>query len=394
MVVVRPENAHQARLLRLLRDDGPRSRAELGDAVDLARSRLTAEADRLIERGLVENAGPAASRGGRRSPLLRLAGTVRFAGVVVSPRHIDVAVTDGELAVLSRISEPADVRDGPEAICARVVELIGKLRAELGLHQLTAVGVGLPAPVAFAEGVPVSPPALPGWHRFPIRESLAADLGCPVLVDNDANLMALGEKHAGTARAFEDFLYLKLGAAIGCGLVLGGQVYRGATSGAGDIAHLRLADDGPLCACGDNGCLEAYSGDAALVREATTAARSGRSTVLAERLDEAGELTALDVARAATGGDAAAQALVRAAARRLGQILVGLVSFFNPGIVIIGGVAPGIGPVLLAEIRGLVYRRSTPLSTGTMPIVLSDLDDRAGVIGGARLASDHVLTPA
>ncbi|MFC0002811.1 ROK family transcriptional regulator [Micromonospora siamensis] len=394
MAVVRPENAHQARLLRLLRDDGPRSRAELGDAVDLARSRLAAEADRLIERGLVENAGPAASRGGRRSPLLRLAATVRFAGVIVSPQRIDVAVTDGELAVLARTSEPADVRAGPEAICARVVELIGKLRAELGLNQLTAVGVGLPAPVAFAEGVPVSPPALPGWHRFPIRETLAADLGCPVLVDNDANLMALGEKHAGTARAFDDFLHLKLGSAIGCGLVLGGQVYRGATSGAGDIAHLRLADDGPLCACGDNGCLEAYSGDAALVREAVTAARTGRSTVLAERLDEAGELTVLDVARAATGGDAAAQALVRAAARRLGQILVGLVSFFNPGIVIIGGVAPGIGPVLLAEIRGLVYRRSTPLSTGTMPIVLSDLDDCAGVIGAARLASDHVLTPA
>ncbi|MEV0153914.1 ROK family transcriptional regulator [Micromonospora sp. NPDC050686] len=393
MVVVRPENPHQARLLRLLRDDGPRSRAELGDAVDLARSRLAGELDRLIERGLVENAGPAASRGGRRSPLLRVAGSVRFIGVTVAPDRIDLALTDGELNVLARTGEPADVRGGPEAIVTRVVELIGKLRAEAGVDRLTGVGVGLPAPVAFAEGMPVSPPALPGWHRFPVREALAAELGCPVLVDNDANVMALGEKHAGTGRAFEDFLYVKLGSAIGCGLVLGGTVYRGATSGAGDIAHLRLADDGPPCGCGESGCVEAYCGDAALVREATAAARSGRSGPLADRLAEAGGLTVTDVARAATGGDTSAQAMVRAAARRLGQTLVGLVSFFNPGIVIIGGVVPGIGPVLLAEIRGVVYRRSAPLATGNMPIVLSDLDDRAGVVGAARLISDHLLTP-
>lgn len=122
-----------------------------------------------------------------------------------------------------------------------------------------------------------------------------------------------------------------------------------------------------------------------------TAARAGRSAALGDRLTAAGTLTMADVVRATTDGDPVAQTLVRDAARRLGHVLVGLVSFVNPAIVIIGGAPPGIGPVLLAEIRGVVYRRSTPLATGSMPIVLSDLDDRAALVGAARLISDQVF---
>ncbi|MFJ8582497.1 ROK family transcriptional regulator [Micromonospora sp. NPDC093277] len=391
MTMIGPENADQARLLRLLRDDGPRSRVELTDALGLPRARFGAEVDRLAAQGLVETAGPAASRGGRRSSLLRIADQVRFGAVTVGDGRLDVALTDGELTVLARQGEPVDVRLGPEAVVDRVVELLAKLRAEAGLTRLTGVGVALPAPVAVREGAPISPPALPGWHQFPLRDAIAAELGCPVQVDNDANVMALGEQHAGTGRAFDDFLYVKLGNAVSCGLMLGGALYRGATSGAGDIGHLQLAEDGPLCACGNIGCVEAYCGDSALVRQAVAAARAGRSAALVDRLATAGTLTIADVAGAATAGDPTAQTLVRDAARRLGQVLVDLVSFVNPAIVIIGGAAPGIGPVLLAEIRGLVYRRSTPLATGSMPIVLSDLDDRAALIGGARLVSDQVF---
>ncbi|MEV0807278.1 ROK family transcriptional regulator [Micromonospora sp. NPDC050200] len=390
MVPVRPENAYQARLLRVLRD-GPRSRVELCDAVGLSRSKLTAEVDRLVELGLVESAGPAASRGGRRSSLLRVAGTVRFAGLVVGPDRLTAAVTDGELNVLAELHEPTDVRLGPEPVVARAVELVGKLRADLGLTHLNGIGVGLPGPVAFPQGSPVAPGALPGWHGFPVRDTLGAELECPTLVDNDANVMALGEQHAGIGRAFDDFLYVKLGTAIGCGLVLRGAPHRGATSGAGDIAHLGLADDGPGCACGEAGCLEAYCGDSGLVGAALDAARSGRSPALAERLAGSGTLTMADVARAAAAGDPAVQAVARDAARRLGRVLVGLVSFVNPAIVIIGGAPDGLGHALLAEIRAVVYRRSAPLTTGTMPIVLSDLGERAAVVGAARLISEQVF---
>jgi glucokinase-like ROK family protein len=390
MSIVRPENAHQARLLRMLRDGGPRSRAQLGDAVDLSRSKLAVEVDRLIERGLVDTAGLAASRGGRRSSIVRIAGRTRFLGIDIGATSVDVAITDGELRVLSHLAEPMDVRQGPDVVIGRALEMAGKLCADGGDADLMGAGIGLPGPVSFREGVPVSPPIMPGWNLFPVREAFSAELGCPVLVDNDVNIMALGEKHAGTARSVDDFLFVKIGTGIGCGLVVGGEVYRGVSGCAGDIGHIRVQDDGPLCACGNAGCLEAFFGGKALARDALAAARSERSEHLAGRLAEAGVLTAVDVADAAAAGDPVAVGMVRDGGRRVGQVLAGLVSFVNPGLVVIGGGVAGIGHALLAEIRGVVYRRSLPLATGNMPIVLSELGDRAGVIGAARLISDHV----
>jgi predicted NBD/HSP70 family sugar kinase len=141
------------------------------------------------------------------------------------------------------------------------------------------------------------------------------------------------------------------------------------------------------------GCLEAHFSGAALARDATEAARAGRSDWLADRLATAGALTSADVAVAAANGDQVAVELVRDGGRRLGLLLAGLVSFFNPGMVVLGGgVAAGLGHPLLAELRSVVYRRSLPLATGNLPIVLSELGAQAGVVGAARMASDSVLS--
>ena len=392
MAVIRPDNAQQARLLRMLRDDGSRSRIELGYATQLSRSRLAAELERLGELQWVETAGLAASTGGRPSSIVRIARHTRFLGIDIGASSVDVAVTDGELRVLSHVSEPMDVRRGPEAVIGRALELIGKLRGDDIAPGLVGAGVGVPGPVSFAKGVPVSPPLMPGWDHFPVRETFSAELGCPVLVDNDVNVMALGEKHAGTAKWVDDFLFVKIGTGIGCGIVLGGEVYRGVSGSAGDIGHIRVDDNGPLCQCGKAGCLEAFFGGAALARDALDAARSQRSEELARLLERTGTLTAADVAAAAAAGDPVAVDMVCEGGRRVGQVLAGLVRFFNPGMVVIGGGVAGIGQVLLAEIRSVVYRRALPLATGNMPIVLSELAGQAGVIGAARLTSDHVFS--
>ena len=386
---VRPENVHQASLLRLLRDGG-RSRAELGDVVDLSRSKLNLELDRLIEMGLVEQAGLAASRGGRRSGMVRLSPHIRFAGIDIGATSVDVAVTNGELDVLGHVSEPCEVREGPVAVLGRAMDLMGKLREQGLFTHLHGVGIGVPGPVSFREGVPVAPPIMPGWDRYPVREAVSQELGCPAVVDNDVNLMAMGELHAGLARQVDDFLLIKIGTGIGCGIVVDGKIYRGVSGSAGDIGHMRVDDQGPICTCGNVGCLEAYFGGAALAREAVRIAP--RSSYLGERLAAAGRLTAEDVAAAATLGDPAAIQLIRDGGRQAGQVLAGLVSFFNPGLVIIAGGVARLGHVLLAEIRSVVYRRSLPLATGNLPIVLSELGDTAGVIGGTRLVSDHVFS--
>jgi glucokinase-like ROK family protein len=391
-VVTRPENGHQARLLRLLCDSGSRSRAELGEAVGLSKSKVALELDRLAELGLVATQGFAASRGGRRSHLVTLSPDVRFGAIDIGATSIDVAITDAHLRLLCHASMPADVRAGPTVVLQQALDMLDKMRAEGGAPEVHGVGVGVPGPVSQREGAAVVPPIMPGWNHFPIRDTLAAAVGAPVMVDNDVNIMALGELHAGTARSVEDFLFVKVGTGIGCGIVIGGGIYRGVNGSAGDIGHIRIDDAGPLCSCGNQGCLEAFFGGSALARDAEAAARSGRSSHMADRLATAGHLTAEDVGTAAAAGDPQAVALIRDGGRRLGQALAALVSFFNPGLVVIGGGVGGIGHLLLAEIRGVVYRRSLPLATGNLPIVLSELGGTAGVIGAARLVSDSVFS--
>ncbi|MFB7334351.1 ROK family protein [Streptomyces adustus] len=393
-MTARPANTHQARLLKLLRDGGPNSRAQLGDRMDLSRSKLAVEVDRLLETGLVAADGLAASRGGRRSHNIRLNPDLRFLGVDIGATSVDVAVTTPELDILGHLNQPMDVREGPVAVFEQVLDMAGKLKAAGLAGGFDGAGIGVPGPVRFPDGVPVAPPIMPGWDGFPVREALSQELGCPVMVDNDVNLMAMGEQHAGVARTTADFLCVKIGTGIGCGIVAGGQVHRGTTGSAGDIGHIQAVPDGRPCACGNRGCLEAHFSGAALARDAMQAAQQGLSVELAGRFETNGTLTAADVAAAAAAGDATALELIREGGTHVGQIIAGLVSFFNPGLVVIGGGVTGLGHNLLAAIRTQVYRQSLPLATRNLPIVLGELGPSAGVIGAARLISDHLFSPA
>lgn len=398
-----PVDAPYLRILRLLRDEGPVSRAELGDRLGLTRPRLLAEVDRLVAAGLIAEAGLAASRGGRRSTLVELHPGLRFAAVDLGASSIDVEVVNGRLEPLAAYQEPADIRSGPKVILQRVGELLAKAKIEGAYARLDGVGIGVPGPVSFRDGVPVSPPIMPGWDRYPVREVLAREHGCPAVVDNDVNIMAIGERHGGVAHSVDDFLFVKIGTGIGCGIHLAGSVYRGVDGCAGDIGHIQVDATGPVCSCGNAGCLEAIFSGSALARDALAAARSGESPALAERLAAAeggaagnarAAVTAKDVADGAAEGDVACIKLIRDGGRRVGGVLATLVSFANPSMIVIGGGLAQLGHVLLAEIRSVVYRRSLPLATGNLPVVLSELGGRAGVTGAAVLASDAAFEQA
>jgi len=382
----------QAKVLKALRDEGPLSRVQLADRLGVSRTTMASEVARLAELGLAEGVGPAASRGGRRSTLVDLSSEVRFVGIAIGATAMSVAVTDGRLTVLGQRYVDMDVRLGPEHVLATSLELTRKVLAEQGVDRPSGVGIGVPGPVDFHGGVPVSPPIMPGWDGYPVRDAMARELGCPVLLDNDVNVMALGEQHSGVARSARDFLFIKIGTGIGCGIVVDGHLYRGVDGCAGDIGHIRVEEFGPTCACGNTGCLEAFFGGAALARDAMAAARSQRSPVLAAMLAEKGVLTAVDVASAVAQGDPHAVQMIRDGGHRVGWVLASLVSFFNPDLIVIGGRVARLGHPLLAEIRGVVYRRSLPLATGNLPVVLSEMGDDAGVVGAAALISEAVFT--
>ncbi|MER7445121.1 MULTISPECIES: ROK family protein [Micromonospora] len=385
---MRTDDPLHVRLLRLLRDEGAVSRAELGDRLQMPRPRLLAELERLVNLGYVAEAGLAASRGGRRSTLVELNPRLRFAAVDLGASSIDVEVVNGRLEPVAAYGEAADIRSGPKVILQRVNELLHKAKVDGAYERLDAVGVGVPGPVSFRDGLPVSPPIMPGWDRFPVRELLTREHGCPAVVDNDVNIMAIGERHGGVAHSVDDFLFVKIGTGIGCGIYLSGEVYRGTDGCAGDIGHIQVDSHGPMCSCGNVGCLEALFSGAALAKDAAAAARNGTSAALAERLAANGTVTALDVAEGAVEGDVACIQLIRDGGRRVGGVLAGLVSFANPSMIVIGGGLAQLGHILLAEIRSVVYRRSLPLATGNLPVVLSELGPRAGVAGAAVLASD------
>ena len=382
------------RLLRLLRDHGTISRAELADRLEIPRPRLLGELDRLVTLGYVAEAGMAASRGGRRSTLVELNPRLRFAAVDLGASSVDVEVTNGRLEPVAAYTESADIRSGPKVILQRVNELLAKAKVDGAYEKLDAVGIGVPGPVSFRDGVPVSPPIMPGWDRFPVRELLTREHGCPAVVDNDVNIMAVGERHGGVAHSVDDFLFVKIGTGIGCGIYLSGDVYRGTDGCAGDIGHIQVDSHGPMCSCGNVGCLEALFSGAALAKDATLAARNGTSPALADRLAANGSVTARDVAEAASEGDVTCIRLIRDGGRRVGGVLAGLVSFANPSMIVIGGGLAHLGHILLAEIRSVVYRRSLPLATGNLPVVLSELGPRAGVTGAAVLGSDVAFEQA
>ncbi len=363
--------------------------AELGEHLDWSRSKIRQEAETLERRGLVIRGGRAPSRGGRPSSLLTLSPDLYYVGVDIGATSIAVAVTNGYLDVVEFVEEPADIRNGPQPVLGRAVQLIGKVTKPLRDPRLLSVGVGVPGPVSFRDGCPVAPPLMPGWDRFPVRDVLSQRLGVRVTVDNDVNIMALGEMQKGVARGASNFLFVKVGTGIGCGIVVGGVIHRGANGCAGDIGHIRVGNSTTPCHCGRVGCLEADFGGAALARLATRAAEAGESPILAEWLREQGTLSAADVGRASAAGDHVSNGLIRHGGQLIGQVLAGLVNFFNPSMVVFGGGLSNLGHLLLAEIRSVTINRSTPLATSDLSILVGELGDQAGVIGAALAASER-----
>jgi predicted NBD/HSP70 family sugar kinase len=233
---------------------------------------------------------------------------------------------------------------------------------------------------------------MPGWDGYRVRERFAAR-SVPVWIDNDVNVMALGELTAGCGRGVENFVFVKIGTGIGAGIVVGGRIHRGAQGSAGDVGHIHVqaGEREVTCRCGMNGCLEAFAGGAALGRDAQAAAEAGRSEILLALLDEKGALGAADVALASKHGDPVSVELIKEAGRLIGQMLTGVVNFFNPSLLVIGGGVAGSGDLLLATIRQTIYRRSLPLATRDLIVRPSELDGRAGVIGGATMVANELF---
>ncbi len=373
-----------------------RSRSELVARTGLGRAIVAQRVGELLDRGLVTEGEVGPSTGGRPPRQLTFradAGHVLVADLGAT--SIDVAMTGLDGRILGHHDEPAQIEAGPERCLDRVDALFESLltTAQHIPGRLWGIGIGVPGPVEFGSGRPISPPIMPGWDGYPIRERFAARYGAPVWVDNDVNLLALGEWRSGVAAGHDNVVVVKVGTGIGAGIISDGHLHRGAQGSAGDVGHIQVVDDlDVVCRCGNLGCLEALAGGAALARAGAAAAEEGRSPRLRTALDQHGTVTAQDVARAASYGDPVAMALLQAAGRRIGSMLASVVNFFNPSLVVIGGGVANSPDQFLASIRETVYRRSLPLATRDLLIQRSSLGGLAGVIGASSMAVDQLFS--
>jgi len=368
-------------LFQILRDGAPRTRAELAIITGLARSTVAARVDLLLASGLVAAVGEAASSGGR--PPSRFAFNPGGRVVVatdIGATHGVVALTDLAGSIIDRRRSELDIAAGPRVVLDWVAAQAREILSANGRSpgNLAGIGIGLPGPVEHTSGRPTSPPIMPGWDGFDVAGYVSEQLRVPVLVDNDVNIMALGEQ-ATEWPDHDNLLFVKASTGIGAGIISSGQLQRGAVGAAGDLGHVRVPHaDGVVCRCGNTGCLEAVVGGPAL------------AAGLRDRGVPAS--TIRDVVELVRAGNPAAIAAVRQAGRDIGTVLATCVNLLNPSIIVIGGGLATAGEHLLAGIREVVYQRSLPLSTAQLRIVASRAMDAAGVLGAAMMVIQAVLS--
>lgn len=379
-----------------IRRQGEATKAELVNRLPYSRTKINQCISGLLERGLIKTVGAGDYTGGRRAVTYSVNGSAALvAGVDIGATSVDLALADLAGKVYARLGEPADVRDGPRLLLARVGELLEQMLAgaSFSRERLLSIGVGVPGPVDFKLGKLVSPPIMPGWDGFPIIAMLQERFpAAHVAVDNDVNIMALGEKVGGAARQVDNLIFVKIGTGIGAGILCNGEIYRGSNGCAGDIGHICVNKEGPICRCGNIGCLEAMAAGPAIAAAAQQAALEGRSPILLRHYQaNGGFLRPEDVGYSAGEGDPVSIDIIRTSGHLVGDVLASLVNFYNPGMIVIGGGVSKIGNLLLSSIRQVVLHRSLPLATRDMRIIFSQLGDEAGVTGAMALAVENLF---
>lgn len=369
------------------------SRSELSEQSGFSRSKANMATAALIERGMLDETGPQASSGGRRPETLLLSSDMGvLAAIDLGASSVDVALVAPDMTVLAHHAEAIEITEGPGVVLSRVKEILRDLRKRCNIRaeKVIGIGIGVPGPVEFDSGLLVAPPIMPGWEGFSIREYLRDEYAAPVFIDNDVNVMAMGELWR-LHRKLPNFLVIKIGTGIGCGIVCNRMIYRGTNGSAGDVGHICVDPAGERCHCGNQGCVEIMAAGPAIARQGMEAAKAGKSPQLAQVLAANGVITPEDVGQASRGGDVAANAIIKLSGKLIGQMLASVVNFFNPSHIFIAGGISHIGPMFLASIRQSIYQRSLPLSTRHLEILYAPLGDRAGVIGCAAMAFQETM---
>lgn len=378
-----------ALVINVLLQQAPISRVEISERTGLGRSTVTGIINRLLQEGLVQETGSAETAAGRKPVLLTLNRRALSAiGIKVAPRQATAALMDLKAEVLHIEEAPLNPGLGAAQVIETIKTLVTTVLERTGMiaERLLGIGIVMPGVVNPHTGTAVSSYFL-GWADLPVRDILEQELGIPVYVDNDANAMALAEALYGAGRGAGDLLGLTVGVGVGAGIIIGGRIHRGSSFSAGELGHICLVKDGPRCACGRAGCLEAMAADPAIVRRARQEITSGRPTLMRSLVQGHEELITRElVVESAHAGDEAAREVLAEAGRWLGLGVANAVTLLNPDRIVVGGEAVfQAGEFILSPMKETMASLVFPTPTQPLPIVQAALGRHAWIQGAAAL---------
>ncbi|MFI0820629.1 ROK family protein [Streptomyces sp. NPDC021098] len=364
--------ANLERVVRAVRMAGSLTQAEIARSTGLSAATVSNIVRELKDGGTVEVTPTSA--GGRRARSVSLSGDAGIVvGVDFGHTHLRVAVGNLAHQVLAEEAEPLDVDASSAQGLDRAEQLVSRLIASTGLSQDKVVGVGLgvPAPIDVETGTLGSTAILPGWAGTNPRDDLAQRLGVPVHVDNDANLGALGELVWGSGRGVADLAYIKVADGVGAGLVISGQIYRGPGGTAGEIGHITLDESGPVCRCGNRGCLETFA--------------AARYILPLLHSAHGADLTVERMVQLARDGDPGCRRVIADVGRHIGSGVANLCNLINPSRMVLGGHLAEAGELVLGPIRESVARYAIPSAARQLAVMPGALGGRAEVLGALAL---------
>ena len=377
-------------VFRAIREAGTISRADLAKQTGLNPATLTHITRELLQHGLITEAGAGAARVGRRSALLRIDSTSgNILAIRLSRHDIQGFITDLDLretlihtASATFLSHPIDSN------LPLLLDFIETLIENAGVKRQTILGIGIsaPGPLDARRGVLVAPPNFPGWNSFPLRQVIQEKTGFTTFLEDDANSAALAEKWFGAGRNLDNFVFILAEDGVGGGVVINGDLYRGAHDFAGEIGHMTIERNGARCACGNTGCLELYAAPAVAVNLVRQALAAGRTSMVSNWIQH--DLSRINfelVAQAAHQGDAVASEAIQEISHGLGIAAVNVVNIFDPQAVVLGGEISHAGDLILPLVQEYVDQRAISHSDQQMQVLLSELGAKAPIIGAFSL---------
>ncbi|MCC2309835.1 ROK family transcriptional regulator [Cellulomonas chengniuliangii] len=378
-------------ILDVIRAAGTISRVELTHATGLTGATISTVVRRLMNEGLVVEAGRAESTGGKPRRLLQLDPNARYAvGVHLDHAGITYVLANLGGAIVARWRKSGAGSDDPQEVVARMVGEIDAMVTRAGVDHARVLGVGVvsPGPITASVGMVLAPPIMQRWADYPLGDALEEAVGVPVLLDNDATAAAIGEYWAGGIEKTSAFAALYMGTGIGAGVLVNGAVYRGSSSNAGEIGHICVDVDGPECWCGSRGCVEALAGPAAVV-----AAAQAEGLDLGQPDRTVAEQFAA-VARSALRGEAAAQAILQRSARYIGVAAQTLANIMDVDLVALTGPSFAVaGSIYLPTVEEQLGRSFFARGSHAVRVTISSNASEAAAVGAAALVLQSELAP-